>query len=173
MKTVIKYLISLIFAIIIVMFIQTFIIRGAVVQDQSMAPTLNEGDRLIVNKIKVTFNLLDTGDIVMYKDNGRIHFIRIIGKPGQSIEIRNNKLYRDDRVVQDKYAKNRDLNNVSLRNMKHSDGDIISPKHYFVLNDNDSVKSDSRRYGLIDKSNIIGDVSVKYYPFDAFTTDFK
>ena len=87
------------------MFIQTFIIRGAVVQDQSMAPTLNEGDRLIVNKIKVTFNLLDTGDIVMYKDNGRIHFSRIIGKPGQSIEIRNNKLYRDDRVVQDKYAK--------------------------------------------------------------------
>ena len=128
MKTVIKYLISLIFAIIIVLFIQTFVIRGAVVSEDNMSPTIIKGDRLIVNKIKVTFNLLDTGDIIMYKNDGHTHFGRIIGKP---------------------------------------------PKHYFVLNDNDHNQSDSRRYGLIDKQNIIGDISIKYYPFEAFTTDFK
>ncbi|MFI3133389.1 signal peptidase I, partial [Staphylococcus warneri] len=132
MKTVIKYLISLIFAIIIVLFIQTFVIRGAVVNDDNMSPTLVKGDRLIVNKIKVTFNLLDTGDIIMYKNAGHTHFGRIIGKPGQSIEIRNNKIYRDDREIKDKFAENRQLNNFSLRDMKYSDGDIISPKHYFV-----------------------------------------
>ncbi|MFM2576596.1 signal peptidase I [Staphylococcus warneri] len=173
MKTVIKYLISLIFSIIIVLFIQTFVIRGAVVSEDNMSPTIIKGDRLIVNKIKVTFNLLDTGDIIMYKNDGHTHFGRIIGKPGQSIEIRNNKIYRDDREIKDKFAENRQLNNFSLRDMKYSDGDIISPKHYFVLNDNDHNQSDSRRYGLIDKQNIIGDISIKYYPFEAFTTDFK
>ncbi|MDK4212806.1 signal peptidase I [Staphylococcus warneri] len=173
MKTVIKYLISLIFAIIIVLFIQTFLIRGAIVTDDNMSPTLVKGDRLIVNKIKVTFNLLDTGDIIMYNIDGHTHFGRIIGEPGQSIEIRNNKIYHDDREVKDKFAKNRQLKNFSLRDMKYSDGDIISPKQYFVLNDNDHYQSDSRRYGLIDKKNIIGDISIKYYPFEAFTTDFK
>ena len=126
MKTVIKYLISLIFAIIIVLFIQTFVIRGAIVTDDNMSPTLVKGDRLIVNKIKVTFNLLDTGDIIMYNIDGHTHFGRIIGEPGQSIEIRNNKIYRDDREVKDKFAENRQLKNFSLRDMKYSDGDIIS-----------------------------------------------
>ena len=62
MRRAIKYLISLIFAIIIVLFIQSFIIIGAVIPDQSMSPTLNKDDRVIVNKIKVTFDLLDHGD---------------------------------------------------------------------------------------------------------------
>ena len=57
--------ISLIFAIIIVLFIQSFIIIGAVIPDQSMSPTLNKDDRVIVNKIKVTFDLLDHGDIII------------------------------------------------------------------------------------------------------------
>ncbi|MBN6825083.1 signal peptidase I [Staphylococcus caprae] len=172
MRRAIKYLISLIFAIIIVLFIQSFIIIGAVIPDQSMSPTLNKDDRVIVNKIKVTFDLLDHGDIIMYRQDGRVHFSRIIGKPGESIEIRNHHLYRDDRRVNDKYAKHRQINNIALRDIKNSDGDTIPPGSYVVLNDKDSDKSDSRRYGLIDKKDIIGDVSLKYYPFKEFAYKF-
>ena len=93
MKTVIKYLISLIFAIIIVLFIQTFVIRGAVVSEDNMSPTIIKGDRLIVNKIKVTFNLLDTGDIIMYKNDGHTHFGRIIGKPIKQLFIKRYEIF--------------------------------------------------------------------------------
>lgn len=59
MKKVVKYLISLILAIIIVLFVQTFVIVGHVIPNNDMSPTLNKGDRVIVNKIKVTFNQLN------------------------------------------------------------------------------------------------------------------
>ena len=56
--------------------------------------------------------------IIMYRQDGRVHFSRIIGKPGESIEIRNHHLYRDDRRVNDKYAKHRQINNIALRDIK-------------------------------------------------------
>lgn len=172
MQRTIKYLISLIFAIIIVLFVQTFIIVGAVISNHNMSPTLKKDDRVIVNKIKVTFDLLRDGDVILYRHNGVIHFSRIVGKPGESVEIKNHHLYRDDRRVNEQYAKNRQIKNIALRNIKDSDGDIVPPGSYFVLNDNDDNKSDSRRYGLIDKQDIIGDVSLKYYPFKEFAYDF-
>lgn len=172
MQRTIKYLISLIFAIIIVLFIQTFITVGAVIPNHNMSPTLNKDDRVIVNKIKVTFDLLRDGDVILYRHNGVIHFSRIVGKPGESVEIKNHHLFRDDRRVNEQYAKNRQIKNIALRNIKDSDGDIVPPGSYFVLNDNDDNKSDSRRYGLIDKQDIIGDVSLKYYPFKEFAYDF-
>lgn len=172
MQRTIKYLISLIFAIIIVLFVQTFIIVGAVIPNHNMSPTLNKDDRVIVNKIKVTFDLLRDGDVILYRHNGVIHFSRIVGKPGESVEIKNHHLFRDDRRVNEQYAKNRQIKNIALRNIKDSDGDIVPPGSYFVLNDNDDNKSDSRRYGLIDKQDIIGDVSLKYYPFKEFAYDF-
>ena len=83
----IKYLISLIFAIIIVLFIQTFIVVGAVIPNHDMSPTMKKDDRVIVNKIKVTFDLLKDGMLSCIVDN-KIHFSRIVGKPGESIEIK-------------------------------------------------------------------------------------
>ncbi|EEE49967.1 signal peptidase I [Staphylococcus capitis] len=172
MQRTIKYLISLIFAIIIVLFIQTFIVVGAVIPNHDMSPTMKKDDRVIVNKIKVTFDLLKDGDVIMYSRDNKIHFSRIVGKPGESIEIKNHNLYRDDRRVNQQYGKNRQINNIALRDIKDSDGDTVPPGSYFVLNDNDDKKSDSRRYGLIDKKDIIGDVSLKYYPFKEFAYDF-
>ena len=133
----IKYLISLIFAIIIVLFIQTFIVVGAVIPNHDMSPTMKKDDRVIVNKIKVTFDLLKDGDVIMYSRDNKIHFSRIVGKPGESIEIKNHNLYRDDRRVNQQYGENRQINNIALRDIKDSDGDTVPPDSYFVLNDND------------------------------------
>ncbi|MCQ9278935.1 signal peptidase I [Staphylococcus borealis] len=173
MRRIASWVVALLFACLFVIFIQMFIIKGAVVQTNDMSPTLNKGDRVIVNKIKITFNLLDDGDIIMYRQNDQLHFGRLVGKPGESIEIRNGELYRDDRQVDKFYAKNRDINNFAIRDLHNSDGDIIPPNSYFVLNDNGDKRSDSRRYGLIDKDDIVGDVSLKYYPFKEFTYQFN
>ena len=80
MSRVVKHLISIIFAIIIVILIQTFIITGAVIQDKSMTPTLKQNDRVIINKIKTTFNMLKLNDIIMYHKGDDVHIGRIIGK---------------------------------------------------------------------------------------------
>lgn len=75
MKKVVKYLISLILAIIIVLFVQTFVIVGHVIPNNDMSPTLNKGDRVIVNKIKVTFNQLNNGDIITYRRGNEIYIL--------------------------------------------------------------------------------------------------
>lgn len=134
-----------------------------------MSPTLNQGERVIINKIKVTFNLLDNGDIIMYRQNDKVNMSRIVAKPGESMEMRNGQLYRDDRPVNDSYAKNRDMKDFDLRDFKQADGDIIPPNQYVVLNDNDQNQQDSRQFGLVDKKDIIGDVSLRYYPFDKWS----
>lgn len=168
-RRVTSWIVAFLFACLFVMFIQMFLVKGAVVQTDDMSPTLNKGDRVIINKIKVTFNMLKDGDIIMYRHNNQLHFGRLVGKPGESIEVRNGKLYRDDRQVNKFYAKNRDINNFAIRDLHDSDGDIIPPNSYFILNDNGDKQSDSRTYGLIDKDDIVGDVSLKYYPFKEFT----
>ncbi|KRG09017.1 signal peptidase I [Staphylococcus sp. NAM3COL9] len=172
MRFILKHLISIIFAIIIVLLIQAFVITGAVINDDKMAPNLKQNDRIIVNKIKTTFNLLDNNDIIMYREGDKIKFSRIIGKPGQSIAYKNATLYRDDRAVDEPYASN-SINDLSLRNIKHSEGDIIPPNAYFVLNDHRENKQDSRTTGFIQKEDIIGNVSLRYFPFEKFAVNFN
>ncbi|MDU3185184.1 MAG: signal peptidase I [Staphylococcus epidermidis] len=169
----IKYLISFTFAIIIVIFIQSFIIVGAVISNNSMTPTLQTGDRVIVNKIKVTFDLIQRGDIIMYRHNNKTYFSRIIGKPGESVSIKSQRINIDDRQVNEPYMKDRHIKDITLREIKNSDGDTIPSGAFFVLNDNNNKHTDSRTYGLIDKKDIIGDVSLKYYPFKEFNYQFK
>lgn len=164
-------MISIIFAIIIVLLIQAFVITGAVIKNDWMAPNLKQDDRIIVNKIKTTFNILDNNDIIMYRKGDEIQFSRIIGKPGQSIAYKNGTLYRDDRAVDELYASN-SINDLSLRNIQQSEGDIIPPNAYFVLNDNRENKQDSRTTGFIQKEDIIGNVSLRYFPFEKFTVNF-
>lgn len=171
MRFILKHLISIIFAIIIVLLIQAFVITGAVIKNDWMAPNLKQDDRIIVNKIKTTFNILDNNDIIMYRKGDEIQFSRIIGKPGQSIAYKNGTLYRDDRAVDELYASN-SINDLSLRNIQQSEGDIIPPNAYFVLNDNRENKQDSRTTGFIQKEDIIGNVSLRYFPFEKFTVNF-
>lgn len=172
MRKILKHLISIIIAIIIVLLIQAFVITGSVVKDNTMSPNLKENDRIFVNKIKSTFDLLDNNDIIMYRKGDEIQFSRIIGKPGQSIAYKNGTLYRDDRAVDEPYASN-SINDLSLRNIQQSEGDIIPPNAYFVLNDNRENKQDSRTTGFIQKEDIIGNVSLRYFPFEKFTVNFN
>lgn len=172
MRKIIKHLISIIIAIIIVLLIQAFVITGSVVKDDTMAPNLKENDRIFVNKIKSTFNLLDNNDIIMYRSGDDIQFSRIIGKPGQSIAYKGGKLIRDDREVDEPYTQD-SIENLSLRDVKNSEGDIIPPNAYFVLNDQRENKHDSRTLGYIKREDIIGNVSMRYYPFEKFTVNFN
>lgn len=117
MRKILKHLISIIIAIIIVLLIQAFVITGSVVKDNTMSPNLKENDRIFVNKIQSTFDLLDNNDIIMYRNGDDIQYSRIIGKPGQSIAFKGGKLIRDDRQVDEPYTQN-SIENLSLRDIK-------------------------------------------------------
>ena len=88
MQKVSQYIIAFIAAIIFVFILNVFIIQGAVVKQQNMAPVLQKNDRVIFNKVKVTFNILQHGDVVMFRQHGDLKFSRIVGMAGESVEVK-------------------------------------------------------------------------------------
>lgn len=172
MQKVSQYIIAFIAAIIFVFILNVFIIQGAVVKQQNMAPVLQKNDRVIVNKVKVTFNILKHGDVVMFRQHGDLKFSRIVGMAGESVEVKQGQLYRDDRQIKASYAKNIKTD-FQLRNLPHSEGDIIPPDKYLVLSDDSRLNKQSQSYQLIDKKDIIGDVNLTYYPFHHFRYNYE
>lgn len=173
MRKIVKYLLSLIIAIIIVMLIQAFILIGAVVHSNQMSPALHQDDRILVSKVQTTFNQIHNSDIIMYRHQGRIYFGRVIGIPGESVEIKAGQLYRDDQQVHESYQVQHPIQTLALRNIKHSEGDILAPKHYLILNDDRSDLNDSRKFGTIHQQDIVGTVFLRYYPWRDFKISFN
>lgn len=173
MRKIVKYLLSLIIAIIIVMLIQAFVLIGAVVSTNHMEPILIKGDRVLVSKLQVTFNQIHNGNVVMYRHGNQTYFGRVVGVPGESVEIKSGQLYRDDQLVNEGYKIKNPIQNLAIRNIKHSEGDIIAPKQYLILNDNRAQKEDSRTFGMIHQKDIIGNVVLCYYPFNQFKISFN
>ncbi|MBE5106621.1 signal peptidase I [Bacillus thuringiensis] len=137
------------------------------VEGISMQPTLNEKNRIIVNKASVYFSSFHHGDVVIIKkeDEPTYYVKRIIGLSGDKIQLRNDVVYINGKKREKSYIK-LDMSQVSNRFSNFRE--IRVPSHkLFVLGDNLNHSKDSRNtLGLIDESNIIGKVEIVYYPFD-------
>ena len=156
------------FAVILLAF--TFLVRQTVVTGNSMIPTLNDGDRLIISNL---FYTPKTGDIVVIQvDDATVAkrpsvlaedssiIKRVIATEGQTVSIQNGAVYVDgDRLDADfSYL----TDNDSMAEITVSEG------HVFVLGDNRTVSLDSRSLGEIDERTIIGKVLFRILPFSAF-----
>lgn len=157
MKKIIKELIPYILILIGVVLIRTFIITPIMVDGESMNPTLQNREILILNKFDKTFEYNDI--IVLNYKNERL-IKRIIAKPGDYIEYKNHKLYINGKLKKDKFAK--DTKEFCL---EYFDIKKIPKDQYFVLGDNRNNSIDSRIIGLISKDDIMGTVTFGIFPF--------
>lgn len=153
-KDTLKYIVSIIIGLIIV--ICTISLQRMV--GDSMAPTLKTGDIVIINKLSTNFK---RGDIVyLYHDNTKYIIKRIIGLPGETVEIKDNKIYINGHVIED-YIENPNMIDFSLNKLGY---DEIPNDYYFVMGDNRNYSYDSRMIGLISKDDIIGKSVIKIWP---------
>lgn len=173
MRTIVRSFVALILAIVVLCFLVLFIVIPYQVSQSSMAPTLSMGDRIIVNKLKVRLNMLEHGDVVVFQQNGTYHVGRIIGDPGQSVAYQSGQLELDNRPVDEPYIHRAYEATWSARELPNVESDIIPPNQYLVLNDHRSDEGDSRRYGLIDKRDMIGSALLRYFPLNQTTVNFK
>ncbi|EOP69249.1 signal peptidase I [Bacillus cereus] len=137
------------------------------VEGISMQPTLNENNRILVNKASVYFSSFHHGDVVIIKkeDEPTYYVKRIIGLPGDNIQLRNDVVYINDKKRDELYIQ-LDMSQVSNRFSNFREMKVPSHK-LFVLGDNRNHSKDSRNtLGLIDESHVIGKVKMVYYPFD-------
>jgi signal peptidase I len=141
--------------------IVTFGFQVARVDGLSMAPTLEDHDRLIVNKLVYELGEPRPGDIVMlyYPVNPEKMFVkRVIAKEGDSVRIVDGHVYVNDLPLHDDY--------VPEEFRSHDDWGptVVQQGYYFVMGDNRNNSSDSRSWGPVPKKYIVGKVKVRWWP---------
>ena len=158
--------------------IRAFLFSPISVKGASMMPNYEDGDLVLINKIGKVMHDFERFDVIVLKANESENYIkRIIGLPGDHIAYQNDLLYingeKYDEPYLEEYKKqlNDDgnlTNNFTLEEVINLTE--IPEGYYFVLGDNRRVSDDSRypSVGLISKDKILGNVSIRYYPFDHF-----
>jgi len=141
--------------------IVTFGFQVARVEGMSMAPTLQDQDRLIVNKLAYRLGDPKVGDIVMlyYPLKPEKSFVkRIIAEEGDQVRIVDGRVFRNDVPLDDSF--------VPQEYRSHDDWGprVIDEGYYFVMGDHRNNSSDSRHWGLVPKKYIIGKVQLRWWP---------
>lgn len=146
--------------------LRTYVIEARKIPTGSMLPTIQLNDRVIVDKIYFKdFGHLSHGDIVVFHPPPAAHatedFIkRIVGLPGDKVEIRNHTTYVNDQAVYEPYV---------LEKSKNDYGPVVVPKDsVFVMGDNRNNSDDSRVWGFLPIQNITGRTLFRYWPLDHF-----
>ncbi|WP_217585749.1 signal peptidase I [Lentibacillus saliphilus] len=149
-------------AVVIGLLLQTFVFATSVVEGESMDPTLKNGERVIFNKFIYLFDVPDRGDIVIIQHPTKNYVKRVIGLPGETIEMNDHMLYIDDEPLKQSFIEEEAINNTGNFGPIH-----IPEDSYFVMGDNRAKSRDSRNgLGLIKENDIIGRSEFIYYPFD-------
>lgn len=150
----------------ILFFVQRATIQTSVVDGSSMSPSFRNGQRIIVNKVVYRFHEPERGDVVIFEppNNDIEDYIkRIIGLPGESVEIRGGVVYihEEDGTVfplDEPYIKD--------PARQPYEGEKIPENEYFVLGDNRNVSSDSRYGWTLPRQNIVGKAWLSIWPPD-------
>ncbi len=156
---IIKELIPYVIIVVLIILLRIFVITPVRVDGASMRDTLEDGDILILYKLA----RIDRFDIVVLDEavDDEIIIKRIIGLPGETVEIRNGEIYINGEVIEDEYAygETSDYDEVTL-------GD----DEYFILGDNRLISKDSRYFGPVKEDELMGEVILRIWPFSGFGT---
>jgi len=157
-KEFIKDMLKYFICIIIIFIIALYVVGLQQIVGNSMEPTLKNGDVIVINKLSDNYK---RGDIVsLYHDDTKYIIKRIIGLPGESVEIKDSKIYINGKVIKD-YIENTNMINFSLSKLGY---DKIPEDMYFVMGDNRNYSFDSRMIGLIPKEDIVGKKVIRIWP---------
>ncbi|MFK8881918.1 MULTISPECIES: signal peptidase I sipT [Bacillus amyloliquefaciens group] len=161
---------AIIIAVALALLIRHFLFEPYLVEGSSMYPTLHDGERLFVNKSVNYIGEIERGDIVIINgDTSKVHYVkRLIGKPGETVEMKNDTLYINGKKIDEPYlASNKKEAKKLGVNLTGDFGPVKVPKgKYFVMGDNRLNSMDSRNgLGLIAENRIVGTSKFVFFPF--------
>ena len=160
-----EYVESLIIAVLLALAIRGFIVQAFVIPSGSMLPTLQIGDYVLVNKFLYTFQPIRRGDIIVFKfpkDESRDFIKRVIGLPGEILEIQGPQVFINGKPLHEPYAVH--TGPVPFPASSDHFGPILIPRgRLFMMGDNRDNSLDSRFWGLLDKTKVLGKATIIYF----------
>jgi signal peptidase I len=149
--------------------VRYFLIQPFYVKGSSMEPNFQDGEYLIINEISYRFSKPKRGDVIVFKypkDTSQYYIKRIIGMPGETVEINNSRII----IYNEKFPKGIEINESGYLGFSLiTSGEervTLASDQYFVLGDNRVASSDSRDWGELPEKDIVGRAWLRCWPFD-------
>ncbi len=166
-RGLIEWLIVLVVAVLASFLVRTYVVQTYFIPSKSMEPTLYEGNRIMVDKLSVEFGHINIGDIVVFKAPPAVEakcgdsvpdlVKRVIGLPGDVLTSKGNTIYVNGVALDEKWSHYEPLG-PPIGYVK------VRAGHYFMMGDNHANSCDSRYWGTVPRSDIIGKVFLKFWP---------
>jgi signal peptidase I len=190
-----EYFESIVVAVILALFIRTFVVQAFKIPTGSMEENLLIGDHLLVNKFVfgptvgelerrlLPIDTIDRGDVVVFKypvEPERDFIKRVIGLPGETVEVRDRKVYVDGKPLDEPYAhyllpaSAGDYQEVTSFDVRERYGPVTVPANqYFVMGDNRDNSQDSRYWGFLPRDLVKGRALVIYWSFESEREEYE
>jgi len=156
-----SWLRDILFAFAIAIFIVVFVVQPVKVEGTSMQPQLSDQDRIFVNRFIYRFSDIERGDVVVFwypRDRSKSFIKRVLGIPGDKLEIRRGKVLVNGLEIPEPYLKS------DFRDYRSFGKVEVPPGQYFVLGDHRNSSNDSRSWGFVDRRLIYGKAIFSYWP---------
>lgn len=152
---------TIVYAVLLALLLRTFVIQAFWIPSGSMIPTLEPGDRVLVLKFWYSLPKIEMkrGDIIVFKypvDPKRDFVKRLIGMPGDTVEIKDGRVFINNREIAEPYVQHPD--NFSMEPIQ------VPLKKYFCLGDNRANSQDSRFWGFVPEDFVKGPAVFRYWP---------
>jgi signal peptidase I len=192
-----EYLESIVVAVILALFIRTFVVQAFKIPTGSMETNLLIGDHLLVNKLAYSPSCgaledallakkrIERGHVVIFKypeDPTRDFIKRVIGLPGETVEIRDKQVFIDGKPLSEPYAHfqapplRRDDPEYGLRGEGLRDNwgpKLVPPDQLFVMGDNRDNSHDSRFWGFLPRDQVKGRALLVYWSYEATKEEYR
>jgi signal peptidase I len=147
-------------ALLIALAINFFVAQPTLVRGYSMEPTLHQEERLLVEKVSYRFHQPQRGDIIVLNvAQEPIPLVkRVIGLPGETVEIRQGKVYVNGQHLDEPYLRQAPYGNMPAR--------PVPAGSIFVLGDNRNNSNDSRYFGVVPLDDVVGKAWLRYWPLE-------
>jgi len=157
---------SIAIALVLALLIRTFIAEPRFIPSESMLPTLEVGDRLVVEKVSYYFRAPDPGEIVVFSPppplqeqgygDDQAFIKRVIGTEGDRLTVRNGRVYRNNRALDETYILEPPAYNLPKLE--------VPPESLFVMGDNRNNSRDSHVWGFLPEDKVIGRAVFRFWP---------
>ncbi len=166
-RSIVEWVLIIVAAVLVSLLVRTFVFQTFFIPSGSMEPTLQIGDRIVVSKLSVEFGTIHRGDILVFRAPAAVQtqcgddvadlVKRVIGLPGDHLTSKGNTIYVNGSPLLQPWTHNEPLGRAI--------GKVTVPaNHYFMMGDNEDDSCDSRYWGTIPRSSIIGKAFIRIWP---------